>query len=89
MESNLTIGAIASTSIQTNGDSAHVAQSAAVDAAAKLNSAHVAGPDNEIIVTMNGHRLEIQVVNRETREIVEQIAPPSLLRMYKRLTVAD
>jgi len=68
------------------GESAHVDSKALIDVAAKLNSANAAGPDNEIVVIINGHRLTIQVVNRETREVVDQISPPSLFRMYRRLT---
>jgi uncharacterized FlaG/YvyC family protein len=54
------------------------------DLATKVNSANVAGT-NEIVVTLNDHRLTIQVVNRETREVVQQISPPSLFQMYKRI----
>jgi hypothetical protein len=56
------------------------------DAVAKLNSANAAGNSNEIVVTIEGHRLTIQVVDRDTREVVDQISPPSLFRMYRKLT---
>ena len=42
-------------------------------------------PDNEIVVTVDGHRLVIQVLNRETRQVVEQISPRSIFRMFKGL----
>jgi hypothetical protein len=56
------------------------------DAVAKLNSANAVGNGNEIVVTIEGHRLTIQVVDRDTREVVDQISPPSLFRMYRKLT---
>jgi len=68
------------------GESAPLEPKAVAEAVAKLNSTNFAGPDNEMVVTISGHRLTIQVVNRETREVVEQISPPSLLRTYRRLT---
>lgn len=70
----------------SNGESAGVDPKTVADAVAKLNSTDFAGPDNEVVVTISGHRLTIQIVNRDTREVVEQISPPSLLRMYKKLT---
>jgi len=73
----------------STGEAAHLEPKAVAEAVARLNSTNstnVAGPDNEIVVTMDGHRLTIQVVNRDTREIVEQISPPSLFQMYKRFT---
>jgi len=68
------------------GESAHLEPKALAEAVAKLNSTNFSGPENEMVVTISGHRLTIQVVNRDTREIVEQISPPSLFQMYKRLT---
>jgi len=55
------------------------------DAVSKLNSATAVGPDNELVVTMSGHRMTVQIINKDTREVVEQISPPSVLRMYRRM----
>jgi uncharacterized FlaG/YvyC family protein len=55
------------------------------EAATKLNSANAVGSENEIVVSVSGHRLDVQVVNRETRQVIEQISPPSILRMLRKL----
>jgi len=70
----------------TAGGSADLDPKTVADVVAKLNSTDFAGPDNEVVVTISGHRLTIQIVNRDTREVVEQISPPSLFGMYRRLT---
>jgi uncharacterized FlaG/YvyC family protein len=70
---------------RNSGEPAHVDPHTLEEAVAKLNSANAAGNGNEIVVTIEGHRLTIQVVDRDTREVVDQISPPSLFRMYRKL----
>ena len=55
------------------------------DAVSKLNSANAVGPENEMVVTISGRRMTVQIVNRDTREVVEQISPSSVLRLFRRM----
>ena len=66
--------------------SAQVDTKALTDAVAKINAASAVGPDNEIVVTISGHRMAIQIVDRETLQIVEQISPPSVFRILRKLS---
>ncbi len=58
------------------------------EAVSKLNASNATGVANEIVVTMNGSHLLIQVVNRETHEVVGQVSPPSIFRMSRDLDEA-
>jgi hypothetical protein len=75
------MGPVGPSALHTDTATTHAAPKALVDAVAKLNDANAVGPDNELQVVLNGHRMSIQVVNRETREVVEHISPPSIFRM--------
>jgi hypothetical protein len=80
------IGPVGPVAHQNDGPSTQLDVKAVVEAVAKLNTASAVGSDNEIVVTLSDHRLTIQVVNRESRTVVEQISPPSIFRMLKRLS---
>jgi phenolic acid decarboxylase len=88
MDSSSSIGSLGTDALESSQPAVPINPKVLVAAAAKLNAANAAGADNEIVITMNDHRMVIQIVSRESREIVQQISPPSLLRMFKKLPQA-
>lgn len=56
-------------------------------AAHTLNSQNAFGDGNEVIVKVDDHthRYVVQVVNRETNEVVRQLTPPTVFLMAQSL----
>lgn len=71
--------------LENNIATAPVDAKAVVEAVAKLNEANAVGSENEIVVTINARRLIIQVVNRDTREVLQQISPLSIFQALRKL----
>lgn len=63
------------------------AQREVIQAVKALNAAEMFGQENELLFQMDrqAHRVVVQVVNRETREVVSQVPPEYLLRMAEEL----
>lgn len=65
----------------------HPAQREVIQAVKALNAAEMFGQENELLFQMDrqARRVVVQVVNRETREVVSQVPPEYLLRMAEEL----
>jgi hypothetical protein len=68
MGSSLQIGPVGPVAYDNAHASAPINLKVLEEVITKLNSGNAVGSDNEIVVTVSGHRLDIQVVNRDTRE---------------------
>lgn len=55
------------------------------DAAAKLNTKNAFGDGSEVVVKVDDrtHHFVVQVVNRETNEVIRQLAPPTVFLMAR------
>lgn len=58
-----------------------------IQAVKALNAAEMFGQQNELLFRMDrqAHRMVIQVVNRETQEVVSQVPPEYVVRMAEDL----
>ena len=67
------------------------AQREVIQAVKALNAAEMFGQENELLFQMDrqAHRVVVQVVNRQTREVVSQVPPEYLLRMAEDLQKPD
>lgn len=63
------------------------AQREIVQAVKAVNAAELFGQENELLFQMDrqAHRVVVQVVNRETKEVVSQVPPEYLLRLAEDL----
>lgn len=67
------------------------AQREIVQAVKAVNAAEMFGQENELLFQMDrqAHRVVVQVVNRETKEVVSQVPPEYLLRLAEDLQAKD
>lgn len=62
-----------------------------IQAVRALNSAEMFGQQNELMFHMDrqAHRVVLQVVNRETKEVVTQVPPEYVLRLAEDLQLRE
>ena len=58
-----------------------------IKAVSALNSSQVSGPDNELRFTKDPHtrKMVLQVVNRQTNEVISQLPPEYVIRLAEDL----